>query len=59
MLDTAALTGESTPRDQCRAIRFSGCINVTGQITVQVEKHTAIRRLPGSELVEMPLKIPF
>ncbi len=54
VLDTAALTGESTPRDVMPGDKvISGCINVTGQITVQVEKaysDSAVARI--LELVE-------
>lgn len=38
-LDTAALTGESVPREVlCGDMVMSGCINITGNITVEVTK---------------------
>ncbi|MDO4182795.1 MAG: heavy metal translocating P-type ATPase [Coriobacteriia bacterium] len=53
-LDTAALTGESVPRTAKAGDRInSGCINLTGAITVQVEKpysESTVQRI--LELVE-------
>lgn len=38
-LDTKALTGESMPRDTCEGLDvISGCVNLTSQIEVRVEK---------------------
>ena len=40
MLDTSAMTGESVPRDVSPGMEaLSGCINVNGILTIQVEKN--------------------